>query len=125
VQRILVVDDQLEAAQLLSTLLELDGYQVEVLEDSWSDLTKQMEVRRPDMLILDVRLPGVSGLELLEQIRRHPNPDVSKVAVILASALDHRYEGEKAGMDGYLLKPYTRQEVLDAIKGIEANRVSA
>jgi CheY-like chemotaxis protein len=70
-------------------------------------------------------LPGVSGLELLEQLRNDPDPGVSHVAVILASGFDHRYEGQKAGMDGFLLKPYTRQELLDVVEGIALERASA
>jgi len=125
VRKILIVDDQLDAAQLLGILLQLDGYQAEWLQGNWTGLVAEVEARRPDLVILDVRLPGASGLDLLEQLRSHPDPGVSKVSVLLTSALDHRYEGEKAGMDGFLLKPFSRQELLDVVEGIALKRESA
>ncbi len=123
-QKILVIDDQLDAAKLLTTLLRIDGYDAEWLDGNWDGLLGEIEDRRPDLVILDVRLPGVDGLELLRQVRAHVDPVVARVPVLLASALDHRHEGKMAGADGFLLKPYTRQILLQTIKQIEQETVS-
>lgn len=116
--KILIADDQVDAARLLVTLLNLDGYQAE-LTDNWENLVDEILLRKPDLLILDVRLPGVDGLEILRQLRSHSVSGIANLPVLLASALDHSYEGELAGANGFLLKPYTRQELLDSIKQIE------
>ena len=120
--KILVVDDQLDAAKLLIALLRLDGFEAERLEANWQDLAEEVEKRKPDLVILDVRLPEITGLELLRQLRAHPDADVASVSVLLTSALDSRYEGELAGANGFMLKPYTRQELLHAIQAIETRR---
>jgi DNA-binding response OmpR family regulator len=116
--KILIADDQLDAARLLVTLLNLDGYQAELTEN-WEGLIDEIILRKPDLLILDVRLPGVDGLALLRQLRGHSVSGIANLPVLLASALDHSYEGELAGANGFLLKPYTRQELLDSIKESE------
>ena len=116
--KILIVDDQADAARLLVALLELDGFAAERLKGNWSRLVEEVEQRRPDLVILDVRLPEVDGLELLRQLRAHPDSEVARVPVLLTSALDHRYDGGKAGANGFLPKPFTRQALLDAITQI-------
>jgi len=120
--KILIVDDQADAARLLVALLELDGFAAECLEGDWSKLVDEVEQRRPDLVILDVRLPEVDGLELLRQLRGHPDSEVASVPVLLTSALDHRYDGDKAGANGFLPKPFTRQALLEAIKQIGTAR---
>jgi two-component system alkaline phosphatase synthesis response regulator PhoP len=122
VPKVLVVDDQEDAARLLVTLLELDGFEAERLEGNWQRFVREVGERRPDLVILDVRLPGADGLELLRELRAHPEPETSKVPVLLVSALDHRYEGKKAGTDGFLLKPYTRKNLLEAIEEIKLEK---
>ena len=117
--RILIADDQAEAARLLVALLELDGFVAERLEGNWDRLVEEVEQRRPDLVILDVRLPEANGLELVRQLRAHPDPRVAGVRVLLTSALDHRYDGAEAGADGFLPKPFTRQALLQAIAQIQ------
>jgi DNA-binding response OmpR family regulator len=124
VQRILVVDDQQDAAQLLVTLLKLDGFEAERLDDNWEGFVDEVAERKPDLVILDVRLSGVNGVDLLRQLRTRVDLDVAQVPVLLSSALDHGYEGKLAGADGFLLKPYTRQALLDAIQEINTESVS-
>lgn len=125
VNKVLVVDDQLDAAKLLVTLLKLDGFEAEHLEGNWQGVIGEVEARGPDLVILDVRLPGANGLDLLRQLRAHVDSSVAQVPVLLVSALDGRYEGELAGMSGFLLKPYTRQQLLEAINEIQTECVSA
>lgn len=120
--RILVVDDQEDAARLLIALLRLDGFEAERLEGDWGRFVHEVGERKPDLVILDVRLPGADGLQLLRELRAHPEPETAGVPVLLVSALDRRYEGKQAGTDGFLLKPYTRQNLLEAIGKIEFER---
>jgi DNA-binding response OmpR family regulator len=124
VGKILIVDDQADAARLLIALLRLDGFEAERLEKNWENLIDEIERRQPDLVILDVRLPETDGLDLLRRVRAHPDARVAGVRVLLTSALDHRYEGDLAGADGFILKPYTRKMLLDAIQKIEDKRGS-
>jgi DNA-binding response OmpR family regulator len=118
VKRLLIVDDQFEAARLLVALLKLDGYDAHQVTD-WRDLAREIEETPPDLVILDVHLPDVDGFELLDRMRKHPNADVANVPVLLISALDYRHRIRTAGATGFLLKPFNRQSLLDAIHSIE------
>ena len=124
-QKVLVVDDQLDSARLLTILLKLDGYDAEWLDGSWRTLPDQIEARNPDLVVLDVRLPGVDGLDLVRQIRAHTNPAVARVPILLTSALDHRYEGEKAGASNFMLKPFTRETLIESIRQIGSESATA
>ena len=117
--RVLVIDDQLDAARLLVILLKMTGYDAEHLEENWEHLVAEVEARRPDLLILDVRLPDVDGLELVRQLRAHSNPEIAGVPVLLASALDHRHDAKLVGANGFLMKPYTRDSLMKAIQIIQ------
>ncbi len=117
--KILIADDQAETAQLLVAMLELDGFVAERLEGNWDRLVEEVQRRRPDLVILDVRLPRVSGLDLVRQLRSHPDAQIASVPVLLTSALDHRYDGAKAGADSFLAKPFTRDALLQAIARLQ------
>ena len=123
--RILVVDDQLDAARLLITLLKLDGFEADRLMDNWSGFVGEVQERQPDLIILDVRLPNASGLDLVRQLRAHPDTRVSQVPVLMVSALDHQYQAQLAGADGFLLKPYSRDSLLQAIAKIQGESTLA
>jgi len=104
---------------LLVLLLKMNGYEAERLEENWANLVAEVEVRQPDLLILDVRLPGVDGLELVRQLRAHSDAGIASVPVLLASALDHRHDAKLVGANGFLMKPYTRDSLMKAIQTIQ------
>lgn len=122
--KVLVIDDQLDASRLLVLLLKMNGYEAERLEENWENLVSEVEARRPDMLILDIRLPGVDGLELVRQLRAHSDPEIAGVPVLLASALDHRHDAKIVGANGFLMKPYTRDSLIKAIEAIQQGVIS-
>ena len=62
---------------------------------------------------------------MLRQLRSHSVSGIANLPVLLTSALDHSYEGELAGANGFLFKPYTRQELLDCIQKIEGEGAPA
>ena len=117
-KRVLIVDDQFDAARLLAALLKLDGYDSRQVAD-WRNLVGDIEEAQPDLVILDVHLPDTDGFELLRNIRRHPDRQVSEVPVLLISALDYGYKTIESGASGFLLKPFTHQSLIDAIRQIE------
>lgn len=112
---LLLVDDDLEVLALLQKFLQRHGYSVEVATDGPS-LWRAVERRLPDLIILDVMLPGESGLVLCQQLRaRHT------VAVIMLTAmgeLSDRVVGLELGADDYLTKPFDARELLARVRAV-------
>ena len=113
--RILVVDDEPDIRTLLHTLLEHAGYAVEEAEDGRAGLRRFYDAP-PDLVILDVTMPGLDGWATLERIR-----DLSDVPVLMLTArgaeLD-RVRGLTHGADDYVSKPFGRQELLARVQAL-------
>jgi DNA-binding response OmpR family regulator len=123
VKKVLIVDDQFDAARLLAALLKLDGYDSQQVTD-WRNIVQEIEVKQPDLVILDVHLSDIDGFELLHNVRSHPDEQVSNVPVLLISALDYGHKTTRSGASGFLLKPFTHQSLIEAIQKIEEGSVS-
>lgn len=112
---LLLVDDDVEVLALLQKFLEQHGYSVAVATDGPS-LWRAVEQRLPDLIILDVMLPGESGLVLCQQLRaKH------KIAVIMLTAmgeLSDRVVGLELGADDYLTKPFDARELLARVRAV-------
>ena len=115
VSHLLLVDDDVEVLALLQKFLEQHGYSVAVATGGPS-LWQAIEQRVPDLVILDVMLPGESGLVLCQQLRaRQP------VAVIMLTAmgeLSDRVVGLELGADDYLTKPFDARELLARVRAV-------
>jgi DNA-binding response OmpR family regulator len=112
---ILVVDDEPAILTLISHRLEHDGLRVLTATDGASALEK-ISGQAPDLLVLDLMLPGLSGLEVLRQIRRR-----STIPVILLSARNDevdRIVGLEMGADDYVTKPFSVRELTARIKAV-------
>jgi DNA-binding response OmpR family regulator len=121
---ILVVDDEPEIAESLSGFLfKKEGYHVDVVSDGreairflQSTVGSETEI---DMVLLDMRMPGMSGLEVLDWIRNHPDLQYTRVILLTAAAgSQEKVEALSAGADDYITKPYYMQELLARIKTI-------
>lgn len=122
--RILVVDDEIEIAESLADfLVRKEGYQVKITHDGQqaiayleSTVGSKAEV---DLVLLDMRMPGLSGLEVLDWIRRHPDLRYTRVVLLTAAASnDEKVQALSAGADDYITKPYYMQELLARVKTI-------
>lgn len=115
VSHLLLVDDDIEVLTLLQKFLQQHGYSVAVATDGRS-LWQAVEQRVPDLVILDVMLPGESGLVLCQQLRtRQP------IAVIMLTAmgeLSDRVVGLELGADDYLTKPFDARELLARVRAV-------
>ena len=114
--RILVVEDEPVAAAVLAKGLREQAYAVDVAPDGDAAL-EQVETNDYDLLILDILLPGISGLDLCRQLRAGG----SAVPVLMLTArggLDERVEGLDAGADDYLPKPYHFKELLARVRAL-------
>ncbi|MDZ8096613.1 MAG: two-component system response regulator RppA [Nostoc sp. DedQUE05] len=114
--RILLVDDEVELTQPLSRLLTREGYAVDAVYDgtSGSELARAGSY---DLLILDWMLPGKTGLEICQELRRQ-----SKTTPVLfltaKDTLDDRVQGLDAGADDYLVKPFELRELLARVRAL-------
>jgi DNA-binding response OmpR family regulator len=114
-QRILIADDDRELCALLADYLRREGFAVDAVHDGASALARAADpATRPDLLILDVTMPGRDGLQTLRELRtRHPFP------VIMLSARGEpvdRVIGLELGADDYLAKPCLPRELLARVR---------
>ncbi len=112
---LLVVDDDLALAQMLLEILELEGYLVSVAADGETALQKLTKLS-PDLIILDVMLPGIDGFEVLRHIRQEHT-----VPVIMLTARGdeaERIEGLTSGADDYIPKPFNPAELVARIHNV-------
>lgn len=113
--RVLVVDDEPMVRDVLSRYLSRGGYEVETAADGAAALDAFAE-RRPDLILLDLMLPGIDGLEVFRRIRaRSPNP------VIMLTARGEetdRIVGLEMGADDYVAKPFSPSEVVARVRAV-------
>ena len=114
-EKILVVDDDTNICELLRLYLTKEGYQVTVANDGEEGLEKFNQVK-PDMVLLDVMMPKLDGLEVCRRIRR-----VSSVPILMITAKDEdadRILGLDIGADDYIVKPFSPGEVMARIRAV-------
>lgn len=114
-ERIFVVDDELKIRNLIKAYLDKEGYSVEVFDTGDSAL-EAFKIYEPDMLIIDVMMPGLNGFDLCKEIRR-----TSQVPIIIVSAKDEELDrilGLELGSDDYISKPFSPRELVVRVKNI-------
>jgi class 3 adenylate cyclase/CheY-like chemotaxis protein len=116
-QKILVVDDVAKNAKLLADVLTVKGYDV-TTADSGPEAMRRVAQDRPDLVLLDVMMPGMSGYEVCQALRA--NPQTQMLPVVLVTALDpsERINGLEAGADDFLTKPISQPELLARVKSL-------
>lgn len=116
--RILVVDDDPAVTSFLQRLLSQDGYAVEIAHDGESAL-HLIEARAPDVLVLDITLPGLSGLELCRRLKQDETTRLLPV-VLVSGHVDQakRVEGLAVGADDFLSKPVNTQELIARVRSL-------
>lgn len=115
-KRVLVVDDDRVIQQLLEVNLELEGYEVVATAADGREALEKIAELKPDLVILDIMMPKMDGLEVCRRLKA--DPKLSKIPVILLSAraqdLDVR-AGLEIGASAYLTKPFDPVELLDVV----------
>jgi two-component system OmpR family response regulator len=114
--RLLVVDDELNIRELLSASLRFAGFDVDVAADGREALAK-VEKDRPDLLVLDVMMPGLDGLTVLRRLREN----ALEVPVLLLTARDATEDKVAAlnvGADDYITKPFSLEEVIARVRAV-------
>ena len=111
----LVVDDDARIAAALKRTLHYEGYSVEVAEDGPVALAKAAG-RPPDLVILDVMLPGMDGVEVCRRLREQR--DVPIMMLTARDATGDRVRGLDSGADDYVLKPFAYEELLARVRAL-------
>lgn len=121
-QTILVVDDEPMVREVVCRYLQLDGFEV-VEVDNGDDAVQWLESHLPDLVVLDVMLPGVDGFEIIRQLRSR-----SAVPVIMLTARadeTDRIVGLELGADDYVVKPFSPRELTARVKTVLRRAVTA
>lgn len=112
---ILIIDDDITVSTMMRRGLTYEGYEVVVAADGRAGLLKALE-RQPDLIILDVMMPGIDGLEVCRRLRKE-----TEVPVLMVTARDSvadRVMGLETGADDYLVKPFDFQELAARVKAL-------
>ncbi|MGA2146225.1 MAG: response regulator [Bryobacteraceae bacterium] len=115
-ESILVVDDNLDNRELTQILLECEGFEVRLAEDAPQAL-RMFETYRPKLILVDVQMPGMDGLELTRRLRRDPSSqDVIVVALSAYAMAAEKANALAAGCDGYITKPINTRTFASAVR---------
>jgi two-component system phosphate regulon response regulator PhoB len=111
-KKILVVDDEPDVTELVAYNMKAKGFQVETLNDATASIAKA-RAYRPDLIILDIMMPDLSGIQVCRILRS--DPKLARVPIIFLTAKSEshdRIEGLESGADDYLSKPFSPKELV-------------
>jgi len=116
-KRILVIDDNADIRDLIQYIFEKAGKLVIQGEDGEKGLAK-VKIQRPDLILLDTTMPGISGLDVLTAIRKDRDSEISAIPVVMLTANSAEADIKKAyeiGASSYIVKPFKREKILAEI----------
>ncbi len=116
--KVLVIDDEENIIEFIRLGLRYEGFQVESASDGEQGVTAAQRIN-PDLIILDVMMPGIDGLEVCRRLRS--NPTTTDIPILMLTAKDEvrdRILGLRTGADDYLTKPFDFDELLERIRAI-------
>jgi twitching motility two-component system response regulator PilH len=116
VKKILICDDSIAEVKLMQTVLERAGYWSVAINDS-TQIERTIEIERPALILLDVVMPQRNGFQVCRDLKA--NPEFGRIPVILVSSKDgdsDKFWGQQQGADGYVVKPYTPEQLLGAVQ---------
>ena len=117
-KKILIVDDDKDIHELINRILSSNGYRVEVASDGFEAGTNILRFK-PDLMILDLFMPGMDGFQVCKRIKTDPNASHIKILAITGFDTDeNRKRILQAGADGYLAKPMKKRTLLQKIEKI-------
>ena len=117
-QSILVAEDERNLVEALSFLMQRAGYEVHVARDGPAtvEMTRRLS---PDLVLLDIMLPGFDGFEVVEAIRR--DPEGKRPRIVMLTAKGHERDRRKArelGVDDYVTKPFSNRDVVERVRAL-------
>jgi len=125
VTTVLVADDDRDIRDLVAFKLEAAGFDVIVAGDGDQALSSAVE-HRPDVAVLDVMMPGMSGMQVLQQMRGRADLSATRVILLTAKAQEADVEsGFAVGVDDYVIKPFSPRELLSRVRALLARTATA
>jgi DNA-binding response OmpR family regulator len=119
-KKVLLIEDEPNIIEAISFILNRDGWQV-VTHSNGHDAVEAARERAPDLIILDVMLPGRSGFDILSEIRDDAGLATTPVLMLTARGqTKDREMAERAGASRYMTKPFSNADVLDAVRDLVA-----
>ncbi len=119
-RKVLLIEDEPNISEAIRFLLTREGWQVDTHAEG-TDAVKVILAARPDLVILDVMLPGKSGMDVLRDLREHD--EMTKLPVLMLTARGQsrdREMAEQAGVSRFMTKPFSNTEVLTAVRDLHA-----
>lgn len=112
-KKILIIDDDLGITQALKIVFEEQGYKVKIISDKHELLDKIFKFR-PDLIFLDIKIPGMNGLEVCKFFKK--TPIISKIPIIICSAqMDGEKQAKNAGADDFICKPFEINTLIEKV----------
>jgi CheY-like chemotaxis protein len=114
--KVMLIEDDANMFSLLNMLLEFEGYEVVQWEggEKAEDVVNVLQQERPDLVLLDVHLRHLNGFDVLNSIRKEPG--LRDMRVLMASGMDMTYRSRQEGADGFILKPFMPDELIQKIQ---------
>src|SRR3989442_13156999 len=117
-RKILVIEDERDILDLVRHYLEKEGFRTRTVADGAGGLAAARQ-ERPDLIVLDLMLPGIDGLELCKKLRADPATAITPVIMLTAKADEtDRIVGLELGADDYLTKPFSPKELVARVKAL-------
>src|SRR5262245_37227381 len=117
--RILLVEDNADSRDILAKLLRMSGYEVSSASDGESGFTAAV-AQIPDLIITDINMPGIDGIELLRRIRSEPAFERTAILVVTAFGGDAARQAIDAGADAATAKPFDFDSFVDTVRNLIA-----
>jgi two-component system, OmpR family, alkaline phosphatase synthesis response regulator PhoP len=116
-QKILVVDDEPNLRELVKAILDIEGYDVITAEDGPHGI-KAIEEQKPDLVLLDMMMPGMTGREVCERVRKNPKTAKIKIIFLTVAKFSELGKGvlEKMDVLDYITKPFDNQDLISRVK---------
>ncbi|NGQ92808.1 response regulator [Rhodobacter sp. HX-7-19] len=115
---VLLIEDEPHIAEAIRFILSRDGLTVSTFGDG-SGAAEAVRKERPDLVILDLMLPGCSGLEILQAIRSDPATETTPVMMLTAKGQGRdREAAERAGVSHFMTKPFSNAEMLASVRAL-------
>ncbi|MEB3826252.1 response regulator transcription factor [Phormidium sp. CCY1219] len=116
--KILIVEDELEISRIVQRALEAEGFTCLTCRDGLTAL-RLFEEEQPDLLVLDLMLPGLDGLEVCARIRQQPGPKDPYILILTARGEEiDRVIGLSTGADDYMVKPFSPRELVARVRAL-------
>lgn len=115
---ILIVEDEAEIAQLIQLYMEKEGFSCRVCRDG-NQALQVFQEQKPDLIILDLMIPGLDGLEVCARIRQQPGPKDPYILMLTARGEElDRIIGLSTGADDYMVKPFSPKELVARVRAL-------